>query len=240
MVPPYHDRATRMASDRQDDEGLPEKRPRRPSPGARSSAAPQIIRRRLVAVGSIVVVAVAVVIVLSSAEQRRLRRQGVRQRAHGTAAHKPAAESKPETTEVRNATPQPGWKPYTGPVPILEYHVLGAPARRRARTPNSTSAAPTSPSQMDWLDEHGYQAVTLEQVQEAWYHGGTLPPKPSSSPSTTATGPSSPSPCRPCATRLGGSPQPQGRRLGPLRIERQGDDRRRLGAGRPHRSTTST
>ena len=32
--------------------------------------------------------------------------------------------------------------------------------------------------QMDWLDEHGYQAVTLEQVEKAWYHGGTLPPKP--------------------------------------------------------------
>ena len=32
--------------------------------------------------------------------------------------------------------------------------------------------------QMDWLDEHGYEAVTLEQVEDAWYHGGTLPPKP--------------------------------------------------------------
>jgi peptidoglycan/xylan/chitin deacetylase (PgdA/CDA1 family) len=31
---------------------------------------------------------------------------------------------------------------------------------------------------MDWLEEHGYEAVTLEQVQEAWYHKGKLPPKP--------------------------------------------------------------
>ena len=31
---------------------------------------------------------------------------------------------------------------------------------------------------MDWLDDHGYEAVTLEQVEEAWWHGGTLPPKP--------------------------------------------------------------
>ena len=30
----------------------------------------------------------------------------------------------------------------------------------------------------DWLEEQGYEAVTLEQVQEAWYHSGTLPPKP--------------------------------------------------------------
>ena len=25
---------------------------------------------------------------------------------------------------------------------------------------------------------NGYQAVTLEQVEDAWFHGGTLPPKP--------------------------------------------------------------
>ena len=31
---------------------------------------------------------------------------------------------------------------------------------------------------MDWLDQHGYQAVTLEQVEDAWYDGGTLPAKP--------------------------------------------------------------
>ncbi len=32
--------------------------------------------------------------------------------------------------------------------------------------------------QMDWLDSHGYEAVTLDQVERAWYHGGTLPSKP--------------------------------------------------------------
>jgi peptidoglycan/xylan/chitin deacetylase (PgdA/CDA1 family) len=31
---------------------------------------------------------------------------------------------------------------------------------------------------MDWLDRQGYEAVTLEQVEDAWWHGGTLPPKP--------------------------------------------------------------
>ena len=35
------------------------------------------------------------------------------------------------TGRVRNATPQPDWEPHTGPVPILEYHVLGAAVRRR-------------------------------------------------------------------------------------------------------------
>jgi len=79
--------------------------------------------------------------------------------------------------KVRNATPQPDWKPYTGPVPILEYHVLGeAPAD--APYPELYVTRPDFHQQMDWLDQHDYQAVTLEQVQDAWYHGGTLPAKP--------------------------------------------------------------
>jgi peptidoglycan/xylan/chitin deacetylase (PgdA/CDA1 family) len=32
--------------------------------------------------------------------------------------------------------------------------------------------------EMDWLADHGYQAVTLEEVESAWYDGGTLPSKP--------------------------------------------------------------
>jgi peptidoglycan/xylan/chitin deacetylase (PgdA/CDA1 family) len=31
---------------------------------------------------------------------------------------------------------------------------------------------------MRWLDRHGYQAVTLDEVMSAWYHGGRLPAKP--------------------------------------------------------------
>jgi peptidoglycan/xylan/chitin deacetylase (PgdA/CDA1 family) len=32
--------------------------------------------------------------------------------------------------------------------------------------------------QMKWLDDHGYEAVTLDQVENAWYKHGELPPKP--------------------------------------------------------------
>ena len=79
--------------------------------------------------------------------------------------------------EVRNATPQSDWKPYTGPVPILEYHVLG-PAPEGAPYPELYVTRPDFHRQMDWLDEHGYEAVTLETVEQAWYHGGRLPAKP--------------------------------------------------------------
>ena len=78
---------------------------------------------------------------------------------------------------VRNATPQPGWEPHTGPVPILEYHVLGAPIPN-APYPELFVRRADFSRQMDWLDEHGYQAITLEEVEKAWYHGGTLPAKP--------------------------------------------------------------
>ena len=79
--------------------------------------------------------------------------------------------------KVRNATPQPGWEPHPGPVPILEYHVLGvAPAG--APYPELYVGRADFSRQMDWLDRHGYEAITLEQVEAAWHHGGVLPPKP--------------------------------------------------------------
>jgi peptidoglycan/xylan/chitin deacetylase (PgdA/CDA1 family) len=78
---------------------------------------------------------------------------------------------------VRNATPQPDWKPRTGPVPILEYHVLGA-APADAPYPELYVTRPDFHQQMEWLEEHDYEAVTLEMVERAWYDGGTLPAKP--------------------------------------------------------------
>jgi peptidoglycan/xylan/chitin deacetylase (PgdA/CDA1 family) len=79
--------------------------------------------------------------------------------------------------KVRNSTPQSDWEPHTGPVPILEYHVLGeAPAD--APYPELYVERPDFRHQLEWLDEQGYEAVTLEQVEGAWYEGATLPPKP--------------------------------------------------------------
>jgi Polysaccharide deacetylase len=78
---------------------------------------------------------------------------------------------------VRNATPQPDWRPHTGPVPILEYHVLGA-APEGARYPELFVGRGDFRRQMDWLQRHGFEAITLDLVQDAWYRGGTLPRKP--------------------------------------------------------------
>ncbi len=62
-------------------------------------------------------------------------------------------------------------------MPILEYHVLGA-APAGAPYPELYVTRPDFHRQMSWLDDHGFQAVTLEEVEKAWFHGGTLPAKP--------------------------------------------------------------
>lgn len=69
------------------------------------------------------------------------------------------------------------WKPYTGPVPILEYHAIQPPVSG-ATYPQLFVPQADFVAQMKWLDEHGYEGVTLDQVENAWFKGGELPPKP--------------------------------------------------------------
>jgi peptidoglycan/xylan/chitin deacetylase (PgdA/CDA1 family) len=78
---------------------------------------------------------------------------------------------------VRNATPQPGWKRYTGPVPILVYHELGNPPPG-APFPGLYVSDADFTAEMAWLHANGYQAVTLDEMMNAWFHDGTLPRKP--------------------------------------------------------------
>lgn len=166
-----------MPSDWEDEDELPE---RRPDPARhRGPTRAQIMRRRLVALGSLIVVVVAVVIVLTSAGDEDDNGAAASQTTGSAAAPQKKAKKpkKGKSTEVRNATPQANWKPYKGPVPILEYHVLGHPPEG-APYPELYVGRTDFEKQMNWLEERGYEAVTLEQVQEAWYGKGTLPPKP--------------------------------------------------------------
>ncbi len=75
------------------------------------------------------------------------------------------------------AQPDDSWKPYEGPVPVLMYHVIGEPAGE-VTYPDLYLSVADFQDQVDWLDENGYTAVTLVQVQDAWYDGATLPKKP--------------------------------------------------------------
>jgi len=84
---------------------------------------------------------------------------------------------KPVSRLVRNARPQTDWVKYTGPVPFLVYHALG-PAPPGAPFPGLYVSYGDFKAEMAWLHAHRYQAVTIDEVMKAWYHGGTLPAKP--------------------------------------------------------------
>lgn len=62
-------------------------------------------------------------------------------------------------------------------MPILVYHDLGTPPRSDPLPGLYVSFARFS-AEMRWLHRQGYQAVTLDEVMRAWYHGGRLPAKP--------------------------------------------------------------
>jgi peptidoglycan/xylan/chitin deacetylase (PgdA/CDA1 family) len=137
----------------------------------------QIRRRRLLALGALVVGLGAVIAIVATSGGSSDDRGRALNRVADRKSTAPSQGESSASVEVRNATPQPGWRPNTGPVPILEYHVLGA-APADEPYPDLYVSRPDFHKQMNWLDDHGYEAVTLEQVEEAWYHGATLPPKP--------------------------------------------------------------
>jgi peptidoglycan/xylan/chitin deacetylase (PgdA/CDA1 family) len=87
------------------------------------------------------------------------------------------ARRRPVSRLLRNALPQPSWRRYTGPVPFLVYHALG-PAPAGAPFPGLYVSYGDFKAEMSWLHVHGYQAVTIDEVMRAWFHGGTLPRKP--------------------------------------------------------------
>jgi hypothetical protein len=83
----------------------------------------------------------------------------------------------PHLAPVPNASPQPDWAPYSRSVPILRYHAIGVASTAEDYTELFVTPADFR-AQLDWLAEHGYEAVGLETVEHAWFDGGTLPRKP--------------------------------------------------------------
>jgi peptidoglycan/xylan/chitin deacetylase (PgdA/CDA1 family) len=142
----------------------------------------QVRRRRLIASGAVTVaiVATVAVVALTNGGSSTKSSPGLKSATGKKSGGKKADggnSGKGNSGKVRNSTPQPDWEPHTGPVPILEYHVLGeAPAD--APFPELYVTRPDFRHQLEWLDGHGYEAVTLEQVEQAWFEAGALPPKP--------------------------------------------------------------
>ncbi|HWC47633.1 MAG TPA: polysaccharide deacetylase family protein [Solirubrobacterales bacterium] len=137
----------------------------------------RVRRQRMLAGGALLVVGAAVIALIVSLTGGSGGSGSKTSASSAQRPHKTSTEASETAGKVRNATPQPDWQPYAGPVPILEYHVLGRP---QSEVPYPDLYVPRASfrKQMDWLEEQGYEAVTLEAVEEAWYHGGTLPAKP--------------------------------------------------------------
>ena len=80
-------------------------------------------------------------------------------------------------TAVRDAS-APGTRPAPRvAVPILMYHVIG-PVPAGARLPALFVRPSRFAAQVRALKRAGYRGVTLQQVWDAWHHGGTLPRRP--------------------------------------------------------------
>ena len=62
-------------------------------------------------------------------------------------------------------------------VPVLMYHVIQRPY---ADSPYPALYVPRAEfaAQMSWLDRHGYEAVTLQRVYDAWHGRAILPSRP--------------------------------------------------------------
>jgi peptidoglycan/xylan/chitin deacetylase (PgdA/CDA1 family) len=137
----------------------------------------QLRRRRWGAGAALAIAVVAIAVAVTSVGGMSTHGKTSKPASTDGTGTRAGANANPSSPLVRNATPQSSWKPYTGPVPILEYHVLGA-APADAPYPELYVTRPDFHRQMDWLDARGYEAVTLEAVEDAWYRGGTLPAKP--------------------------------------------------------------
>lgn len=141
----------------------------------RSPAGPRLIAAAALLVGAVIVVVVLIVVGGQGGDDGGGGGAATEQRSP-QAAHASQAEL-PVIAKVRNAEPQPEWRPHRGPVPILRYDAVGEPEPGET-FPELFVPPADFEAQLDWLEARGYEAVGLETVQEAWSSGGTLPAKP--------------------------------------------------------------
>ncbi len=121
-------------------------------------------RRRLVIAGLVAVVAAVVAIAVAS---------------YGGGGSDDEGERSEPAAQAPGVTPSypTDWEAHPGPVPILSYHAIQPPVAG-ATDPQSFVPQSDLQRQMAWLDDQGYEAVTLDQVETSWYEDGKLPPKP--------------------------------------------------------------
>jgi peptidoglycan/xylan/chitin deacetylase (PgdA/CDA1 family) len=136
----------------------------------RAVAAAARRRRRIFALTALLVAAGAVVAVVVIATS-----------GGGSSTSKPTATASQQTADASaNASKSrfpPSWRPSRAPVPIVEYHAIQPPVPG-SQYPDLFVPQADFEKQMAWLHDHGYEAVTLRQVEDSWSGHGELPPKP--------------------------------------------------------------
>jgi peptidoglycan/xylan/chitin deacetylase (PgdA/CDA1 family) len=86
----------------------------------------------------------------------------------------PGASATPGGTTAATPPPRPHFVAHPQPVPILVYHRI----LRRGHGPRLvTMSSATFEGQLAYLSAHGYEAVTLRRVYDAWTGAGKLPPR---------------------------------------------------------------
>jgi peptidoglycan/xylan/chitin deacetylase (PgdA/CDA1 family) len=139
----------------------------------RAAAAAVRRRRRIFALTALLIAAGAVVAVVVIATS-----------GGGSSPSKPAAANPDTAANAGDAGNggsaarfPPSWRPSRAPVPIVEYHAIQPPVPG-SQYPDLFVPQADFEEQMAWLHDHGYEAVTLRQVEDAWSGHGELPPKP--------------------------------------------------------------
>jgi peptidoglycan/xylan/chitin deacetylase (PgdA/CDA1 family) len=137
---------------------------------ARAAAARRRRWRRRLALASLVAVVGAVVALVAA---------GLGGGGGSDQTQPEAKQTAPKTGHQGNTGPTfpAGWKPHPGPVPVLAYHAIDVPSATDS-FPDLVVEPQDFKAQMRWLDDQGYEAVTLDQVEDAWYENGKLPVKP--------------------------------------------------------------
>jgi peptidoglycan/xylan/chitin deacetylase (PgdA/CDA1 family) len=143
----------------------------------RAATARRRRRRRRLAIVAMVAVAGAVVALVATSlgGEDGAERAGEPQ-ATGHPAE-PDAEAQATTPESAPPAYPPGWEPHPGPVPVLKYDAIETPTAAEA-FPEVFVEPQDFEAQMQWLARRGFEAVTLEQVEKAWYEEGRLPARP--------------------------------------------------------------
>jgi peptidoglycan/xylan/chitin deacetylase (PgdA/CDA1 family) len=131
-------------------------------------------RRRLVIAALIAVIAGAAAIAVTTL----IDGSGGGSTGQGASGGGSSAGGGPPSTAPAAPSSYPAdWGPHAGPVPILEYHAIQPPVAG-ASFPQLFVPQADFQRQMQWLNDNGYEAVTLDQVEAAWFERGELPPKP--------------------------------------------------------------